>query len=660
MKRLLALGILGGFLFFSLTILASVPNLINYQGRLTNDVGNPITTATTVRFSLYQGGSAGTAGSGTLVYEEDASVTPDNNGVFDHTIGSGTVIYGTLDSTVFQTSSPVYLEITVDPAGVADTLLPRKQVVTVGYSFKSELADDADTVDGLHASAFAPFVHNHDADYVNEGQADSVTSSMIVDGTIVDADINASANIAASKIDTTGLDADLLDGVDSTGFVSTAGDNMTGTLQVNTSGAIHALYSREQSTSGYSHGLYAQSNSTLGTGVTGVASASSGTTYGVYGESHSASGYGVYGRAANLTGTNYGLYGRSDGTSGYAVYGWASATTGTNYGVSGRIDSPEGYGVHGWAFSSTGTNYGVFGKSNSTDGFGVYGLASSSSGMNYGVYGKSNSTAGRGVYAEAPYMGVFGYASASSGLNYGIYGKSYSTSGYGVYGTAPTYGVYGYSHATSGTNYGVYGRSASTSGYGVVGAAPTSGGTNYGVLGSSASPSGYGVYGDNYGGGFAVYASGNAHVTGNLTVGGSKPCVQPIDDGKKVLLYAMESPEIWFEDFGTGKLVNGRAVVPIERVFVQTANTEAGYLVFLTPIGEWQGLYISRQDKDSFEVREQGGDTSNISFYYRIVAKRRGYEDVRFEEFTEPEASPERPKLPIETKEAKVKQPQRR
>jgi len=126
--------------------------------------------------------------------------------------------------------------------------------------------------------------------------------------------------------------------------------------------------------------------------------------------------------------------------------------------------------------------------------------------------------------------------------------------------------------------------------------------------------------------------------------------VQPIDDGKKVLLYAMESPEIWFEDFGTAQLVNGQAVVPIEKVFAQTANIGMGYLVFLTPRGECQGLYISRQDKGSFEVRELGGGTSSISFYYRIVAKRRGYEDVRFEEFTEPKAPP---------KEAKVKQPKR-
>ncbi|MDH5404920.1 MAG: hypothetical protein OEZ30_04380 [Candidatus Aminicenantes bacterium] len=530
MRRLLTSGIFVVFCFLTVTILAQVPQLLNYQGRLTDDAGIPIITTTTLRFSLYQGGDAATPGSGTLCYQEDASVTPDDNGVFSYLIGSGTVIFGTLDSTVFQTASPVYLEIAIDPAGANETLLPRKQIVTVGYSFKSELADDADTVDGQEASAFAPVVHNHDPDYVNEGQTDSVNSAMIVNGTIVDADINAGANIAGSKIDPTGLDADLLDGKDSEAFVHTAGDDMTGTLTINTSSS------------------------------------------------------------KALTGT-------TSNTSGIGVYGKASATGGTNYGV----------------------------------------------------YGKSDSYDGRGVYGQAPAIGVYGFASYASGSTYGVYGRSDS-----AYGS----GVFGYATAASGYNYGVFGRSDSLEGRGVYGFATSSGYINYGVYGESWSTEGYGVYGINTAGGYVGYFDGKVHVTGDFTVGGAKTCVQPIDNGKKVLLYAMESPEIWFEDFGSAQLVNGQAVVPIEKIFAQTANIEMGYLIFLTPIGECNGLYISRKDKNSFEVRELGGGTSNISFNYRIVAKRRGYEEVRFEEFTEPEQPPEQPNLPIAPKETKLKQPQ--
>ena len=586
MKRLIALGIFGGFLFFSLTILAQVPQLLNYQGRLTDDAGIPITTATTVRFSLYQGGDAATPGSGTLVYEEDASVTPDDNGVFSHLIGSGTVIYGALDATVFQTASPVFLEIAVDPAGANETLLPRKQIVTVGYSFKSELADDADTVDGEHAAAFSPVVHNHDPDYVNEGQADSVTSAMIVDGTIVDADINAGANIAGSKIDPTGLDADLLDGKDSEDFVHTAGDDMTGTLTI----------------------------------VTSSTQALSGTT-------SDTSGQGVYGEAAATEGVTYGVIGRSDSTSGRGVYGEATATSGATYGV--------------------------------------YGLSKSSNGR--AVYGHADATSGQGVYGTAPRFGVYGEATATSGATYGVFGQSNSPSGYGVWGIAPNFAVFGHATATSGETNGVYGTSNGNYGRGVYGAAPYIGvyglatsysGTTYGVMGESNSPSGYAVYAINDKGGYAGYFWGNAHVTGIFTAG-VKSCVQEIEGGKKVLLYSLESPEIWFEDFGTAQLVNGQAVVQLESVFTQAANTEIGYFVFPIPNGECNGLYISRKDKDSFEVRELGDGTSSISFDYRIVAKRRGYEEVRFEEFNEPEQTPAEANLPTETKADKIRQPQR-
>ena len=356
MKKLLVPRIFGVLCFFAVTILAQVPQLLNYQGRLTDDAGIPITTTTTLRFSLYQGGDAFTVGSGLLVYEEETSVTPDSNGVFNHLIGSGTVIYGTLDSTVFQTSSPVYLEITIDLNGLNETLLPREQIVTVGYSFKSELAEDADTVDGQDAAAFAPMVHNHDPDYVNEGQANSVTTSMIVNGTIVDADINASANIAASKINRSGLNADLLDGTDSTGFASY--DHNHDARYVNTSG--------DDTMSGFFN---------IDSGMLNVLQRGAGT---------------------------WAIWGSNDGPSSpaYGVYGYVSHTSAINYGVYGESKSDSGYGVCGVA-----PNYGVYGTASATSGFGVYGMASATSGINTGVYGVTRSENGDGVW---------GYASAGS------------------------------------------------------------------------------------------------------------------------------------------------------------------------------------------------------------------------------------------------------
>jgi len=85
-------------------------------------------------------------------------------------------------------------------------------VVTAGLN--------ADTLDFLNSSDFASSSHNHDSAYSLLGHSHSITSTEIVDGTIMNADINASAAISASKIDRTNLDADTLDGINSSGFAT--------------------------------------------------------------------------------------------------------------------------------------------------------------------------------------------------------------------------------------------------------------------------------------------------------------------------------------------------------------------------------------------------------------------------------------------------------
>ncbi len=104
-----------------------------------------------------------------------------------------------------------------------------------------------------------------------------------------------------------------------------------------------------------------------------------------------------------------------------------------------------------------------------------------------------------------------------------------------------------------------------------------------------------------------------------------------ISCGKREL-YAVESPENWFEDFGGAELIQGRAIVKLDPVFAETVSTEVEYHVFLTPKGDCQGLYIARQSADSFEVRELQYGKQTIAFDYRVVAKRKGYERTRLAE----------------------------
>ena len=128
--------------------------------------------------------------------------------------------------------------------------------------------------------------------------------------------------------------------------------------------------------------------------------------------------------------------------------------------------------------------------------------------------------------------------------------------------------------------------------------------------------------------GCAIYTNGNVVCTG------TKSAVVPIAGARKVALYAVEAPEVWFEDFGSGKLETGVATIALDPVFLQTVNANLAYHVFLTPGGDCKGLYVAQKTPTSFQVRELGGGESSVEFDYRIVARRKGYETTRMEDMT--------------------------
>jgi hypothetical protein len=84
----------------------------------------------------------------------------------------------------------------------------------------------------------------------------------------------------------------------------------------------------------------------------------------------------------------------------------------------------------------------------------------------------------------------------------------------------------------------------------------------------------------------------------------------------------MESPEHWFEDFGSAKLARGRAVVKLDANFAKVIKS-GDYRVFVTPEGDCRGLYVRRKSSNSFEVRELTGGKSSVAFSYRIVGRRK-------------------------------------
>jgi hypothetical protein len=124
-------------------------------------------------------------------------------------------------------------------------------------------------------------------------------------------------------------------------------------------------------------------------------------------------------------------------------------------------------------------------------------------------------------------------------------------------------------------------------------------------------------------------------VSGNLTCTGTAGGAVSVENGaRKVETYSMQSAGNWFEDAGSGHLSHGAAHVDLEPVLAQTVNTGVEYHVFLTPDGDCKGLYVSAKSSGGFDVRELGGGASSISFEYRIMAKRKGYENVRLVDVT--------------------------
>jgi hypothetical protein len=300
-----------------------------------------------------------------------------------------------------------------------------------------------------------------------------------------------------------------------------------------------------------------------------------------------------------------------------------------------------------------------------------YGLVVSNAGAGNGIDIAVTASGAEGLVATG---GVEGVVSDSTtfpivgfGSEEGVFGENLTDGNFqpGIYGyqggsTTVTIGVEGYSASPIGVgNYGVaIGSSfegSTIDGSAAVGVwGDTSG--DWGVLGST--DEGDGIVGFNSSEPFATgyfendeTASATApvlvtvggsiggacmfDVSGDMYCSGSKSAVVPVDNGaRKVALYAVESPKNWFEDFGSGRLSNGSAVIELEPTFAQTVNTQS-YHVFLTPSGDCKGLYVSQRSAGGFEVRELGGGTSSVDFDYRIVAERRGYENIRMADKTE-------------------------
>ena len=399
-------------------------------------------------------------------------------------------------------------------------------------------------------------------------------------------------------------------------------------------------------------------------GVNGVSS----TGNGVVGRSDT--GFGVVGHSSKsmavvgISGEEFGIVGGpATGVLGICIRPASQNFSDAPAGVIGT--SATNPGVIGTSATNTGvigtsaTNPGVIGTS--TQSSGVVGQSGPAAPVSFtgevGVFGTSTDSTGvagistnlGGVFAQSinsfGVIAVGGQAGPIFGLPFTSPAAMLATSfkGPGVVGTSgESDGVLGFSE----DSVGVFGNSGSlgpvvpnTSNIaGVVGTSDR----QHGVLGTSKASVGVVGFSNNIGVLGFVTAPGTVagQFIGDLQVTGTKAAVVPFPDGTHRALYCMESPELWFEDFGSARLNRGRATVKLDGDFAKVVTLN-GYRVFLTPEGDCKGLYVRSKRGGSFEVGELQGGTCNVAFSYRIVAKRKDVKrHTRFAKIDTPVLAP--------------------
>ncbi len=283
-----------------------------------------------------------------------------------------------------------------------------------------------------------------------------------------------------------------------------------------------------------------------------------------------------------------------------------ATTPGTDFVANGgTAGSPLTYGFDAGSAAAGNFSTGVYGKGNisgvnavGTNGHGVYASTYAAPGSSAaGVRGNGN---GNGTYGVAGY-GIFGGT--------GVYGFDYS--GTGVYGSSTSgNGVFGTNNTNTAGKAGGYFSTTASGGTGVAGQVFAN------VTGAAA------FVGAASAGNYAAYFTGETHIVGNFFVsGGAKGAAIKHADGTHRAVYCEEAPESWLTDYGQAKLVGGKADVKIDAEFAGIVKTD-NYLVFTSPEGDSNGLYVTNKTAQGFSVREQKGGASSLVFSYRIAVKR--------------------------------------
>lgn len=286
----------------------------------------------------------------------------------------------------------------------------------------------------------------------------------------------------------------------------------------------------------------------------------------------------------------------------------ATITTGDARGVQGQSPSALGIGVYGLSTSAAITNnpLGVLGGAASATGFGMD--AFNTSAMGTALIAEGNNvggfflTGGSGVASTGSGIGTFSLATNAAG----------GTGLLGVGNNSPAFGtlIAGSGLAGTGLSFGVYGVATSNAA-GVAGAPARAGG--YFVSGTG------GTQAFTY---VACYEGGG--VPRKVMGSGTVNTVVRNAAGQQVLLSAPEAPENLFQDYGQGRLINGRAHVELDPTLARNilVNEQHPLRAFVQLRGDCNGVFVTNETATGFDVVELNGGTSNVGFNWTVTANR--------------------------------------
>jgi len=203
--RIMGLGILVLVISLMLPVAAAaVPEVINYQGYLTDAEGNPLNGSVAMTFRIYNAPTGGTQ-----LWSENHTAMTVTEGVFNVVLGSLVPI------TVALLDGDRYLGMTV---GTDPEMSPRLRMTSSPFANK---AADADTLGGLPPSEFAPSAHRHSWGEIPDIPADFVDG---VDNTGITVESDPTVPVwikdGVSWGELSGIPAGFADGTDNTGITT--------------------------------------------------------------------------------------------------------------------------------------------------------------------------------------------------------------------------------------------------------------------------------------------------------------------------------------------------------------------------------------------------------------------------------------------------------